>query len=62
VTRPAAFKQADVERACKGVCAAGLSVAVVRLAPDGAIEIVTGPPQEDNEDWRNGSPLYEKAA
>jgi hypothetical protein len=57
------FKQADVERACKGVKAAGLSVAVVRLAPDGAVEIVTGPPREDDmDDWRSGSPLYRSAA
>lgn len=62
MTKPAAFRQADVTRAVNGVKAAGLSVAVVRLAPDGAVEIVTGPPIEDNEDWRAGSPLYGRAA
>jgi len=63
MTARATFKQSDVERAVKGVKAAGLSVAVVRLAPDGAVEIVTGPPQDDDmEDWRAGSPLYRNAA
>lgn len=63
MTSRATFKQADVERACKGVAAAGLKVALVRLAKDGAIEIVTGPPTDDDkEDWRSGSPLYRKVA
>ena len=36
---PAAFKQIDVTRAIKGVEQAGLSVAVVDIAPDGRITI-----------------------
>lgn len=63
MTARAAFKQSDVTRAVNGVKAAGYAVAVVRLAPDGALEIVTGPPQDDDmDDWRSGSPLYGKAA
>lgn len=63
MTARATFKQSDVTRAVNGVKAAGLSVAVVRLAPDGAVEIVTGPPRDDdNDDWRSGSPLYRSAA
>lgn len=38
MTKPAAFKQADVERACKGVVAAGLRVAYVEVC-DGKIHV-----------------------
>lgn len=61
MTKPAAFRQADVERAVKGVTAAGLPIARVEVV-DGKIVVIVGGPPRDDDDWRNGSPLYGSAA
>ena len=53
------FKQGDLTRAIRAAEKAGICVARVRIAPDGAIEIVAGEPETaDSTRWRAGSPLY----
>lgn len=60
----ARFTSADLERAVKAAEKAGMSVARVRIEPDGAIELVAGAPElADKTNWFAGSPLYrDKAA
>ena len=43
--RVARFSKRDVTRAIEGVQGAGLNVALVRIDPNGNIQIITGTPQ-----------------
>jgi hypothetical protein len=63
VTRAARFTSADISRAVRAAEKCGLSVARVRVEPNGAIEIVAGEPDKsDNSNWFAGSPLYRDVA
>jgi hypothetical protein len=63
VTARARFSQADVERAVKAAERCGMSLARVRICPDGSIELVAGDPEKaDNGNWFSGSPLYKDVA
>jgi hypothetical protein len=44
--RPSKFKKCDVTRAMKAVRAAGLEIARVEIAEDGAIVVVPGKPDQ----------------
>jgi hypothetical protein len=48
--RQVAFRQADVTRAARGAANAGLRVSSIKIAPDGAIEILTAEPAPELTD------------
>lgn len=53
MSAPARFTKADVKRAVSGVVAAGLPVGMIRIHPNGHIEILPGEPKKahDNDEW-----------
>jgi hypothetical protein len=64
MTARARFSQADIERAMRAAEKCGLSLARVRICPDGSIELVAGEPESADKasNWFNDSPLYRDAA
>lgn len=55
------FSAADLERAHKAAEKVA-RVAAWEIKPDGTIRVEFGDSQPDNDDWREGSPLYEGRA
>lgn len=52
MTKPAAFRQADLTRAIKAMEKAGVRVCGATIRPDGTITLLTGDKEVAN-DWRN---------
>ena len=48
--RPSNFKKTDVTRAARAVIAAGLEIARIEVARDGAISVIPGKPKEACDD------------
>jgi hypothetical protein len=61
MTRAARFTQADLTRAVVAMRKAGECVTGAKIEPDGSILVLVGPEQE-TDDWREGSPLYGQRA
>ncbi len=51
--RPSAFKKSDLTRAVKAIQSAGLDIARVEIAKDGAIIVVPKPEQDEGGEERN---------
>jgi hypothetical protein len=60
VTKPARISSADVEQAKALADKAGLRLVALEKRPDGTMKIEFGE-IASNDDWRDGSPLYDPA-
>lgn len=60
MSRASRFSQADVTRAIRAAEKLGYRVTGYEIKPDGTIRLELG--RDGNHDWRDGSPLYERAA
>jgi len=61
VTRAALPTQSEICRAKEAAEKAGFRLAGIEKRPDGTVRLEFGEWQ-DNDDWRLGSPLYDRAA
>ena len=61
MTARARFSAADIERAKRAAEKAGLCLKGCEFKPDGSIKLEFGEFEVAN-DWRAGSPLYERSA
>jgi hypothetical protein len=62
MTARARFTQADLSKARTAADKAGLRLTGFEVRPDGTIRMEFGDWSQDNDDWRAGSPLYERAS
>jgi hypothetical protein len=58
--RPCIFKQRDVTKAVKAVIRAGLQVCLVRIDPQGKIEVVTNKQEEQSSCEASGGNEWDR--